>query len=344
MTTRISDIVVPEVFSAYVQQESEQKSRIIQSGVAIRSGFLDQNLSGGGMTFNVPSFQDLADDEERVSNDVPHAEFTGGAAEPDPGNIDTSLELAIRLSRNQSWSSMNLANELAGADAMAAIVSRVANYWQRRWQALFIATWNGVIATNAAAPGAGSTHAAGDLAFDGSAANINAQGIIQAIDTIGDSMNDLNVMFVHSRVYNRLAINNLITFVEESDGKVLIPTYLGRELIVDDQMPVTGSGALAVYDTWLFGQGSTSFGLIPGTDGTAVERKEGGGNGAGQEILYSRWRAAMHPTGHAWRGATTAGGGPANSALSAAATFDRVYPERKQIKFARFTSLADLTV
>jgi hypothetical protein len=32
--TQISDIVVPEVFTAYVRQETEEKTRIIDAGVA----------------------------------------------------------------------------------------------------------------------------------------------------------------------------------------------------------------------------------------------------------------------------------------------------------------------
>jgi hypothetical protein len=42
----------------------------------------------------------------------------------------------------------------------------------------------------------------------------------------------------------------------------------------------------------------------------------------------------MHPVGHAYDGAVT-GGGPTNTTLEAAASWSRVYPERKQIKFAR---------
>ena len=46
----------------------------------------------------------------------------------------------------------------------------------------------------------------------------------------------------------------------------------------------------------------------------------------------------MHPAGHAYAG-TPANGGPSNAAtannLAAAASWNRVYPERKQIKIAR---------
>ena len=205
--TQISDVVVPEVFTAYVQQMTEQKARIIQSGVATRDPMMDTLLAGGGLTFNVPSFRDLDDDDDRVSTDTPHAEFTGGSAEPDPQKIETSQEVAVRLSRNNSWSSADLTGALAGDDPMAAIADRVAFYWTRRMQAAFIATWNGVIADNAAAP-SGSEHVQGDLANDISGGsfvdgvtNFTAEAFIDTALTMGDSMEDLTAVFVHSVVY-----------------------------------------------------------------------------------------------------------------------------------------------
>ena len=160
--TRVSDIVVPEIFTPYVQQLTEQKARIIQSGLAVRDPSIDLLLAGGGLTFNAPSFRDLDDDAERVSNDSSSVFNTADASAnaagsgtsperaPDPKKIGTSTEVLVRLSRNNSWSSMDLAAALAGKDPMEAIADRVAFYWTRRLQAAFVATWNGVIADNVA--------------------------------------------------------------------------------------------------------------------------------------------------------------------------------------------------
>jgi hypothetical protein len=82
-----------------------------------------------------------------------------------------------------------------------------------------------------------------------------------------------------------------------------------------------------------------------GTPKNAVEldRKPGAGNGGGQDILYSRIEWCIHPVGHAWIGSSTPDGGPANtgtadSDLDEAASWDRRFPERKQIKFARLVT------
>lgn len=58
--TQIADVVVPEIFTPYVQQLTEEKVRLIQSGVAVRDPFMDTLLAGGGLTFNVPSFATLS--------------------------------------------------------------------------------------------------------------------------------------------------------------------------------------------------------------------------------------------------------------------------------------------
>src|SRR5690554_1918860 len=125
MATRLVDVVVPEIFSPYVQQLTEEKSRLIQSGAIIRDSVLDANLSGGGLTFNEPSFKDLDNDEDNVSTDDPDVNST-------PNKIGTGTEIQVRLSRNNSWSSMDLAGDLAGADPMGAIANRVGDYWTRR--------------------------------------------------------------------------------------------------------------------------------------------------------------------------------------------------------------------
>src|SRR5690606_2505911 len=95
-------------------------------------------------------------------------------------------------------------------------------------------------------------------------------------------------------------------------GEVNIPYFLGREVIVDDGLPRTGS----VYDTWLFGAGATQMGVGTPPVATEVDRKPGGGNGGGQDVLYSRIMWSIHPTGHAWIG-TAGDGGPANTGTGA---------------------------
>ena len=343
----LADIVVPENFTPYVQQITEQKARIIQSGVAMRSDLLDGFLAGGGLTVNVPSWQDLDDDADRVANDLDssyqHFSLAGTidqtptadiSVDPTPNKITRSQEIAARLSRNNSWESKDLAAALAGEDPLDAIATRVGYYWVRRLQAAFIATMNGVIADNVANDSGDYVNDISGASFIDGTTNFSAEAFLDAAVTMGDSMEDLTAVMVHSVVYNRMQKNNLIDFIPDSEGRVSIPTFLGREVIVDDNMPRSGQ----VYDTWLFGAGAAQIGLGAPKMPTEVDRKPGAGNGAGQEVLYNRVEWCIHPTGHAYVQSSPPDGGPSNTDLATATTWNRVYPERKQIKFARLVT------
>lgn len=343
--TQVSDIVVPEIFTPYVQQLTEEKSRLVQSSAVMRSDFLDQFLSGGGTTINVPSFRDLDNDADNVStddvSDLIAADFNAGTPNPrldaDPLKIETSTEIAVRLSRNNSWSSADLAAALAGRDPMDAIASRVAYYWTRRLQAAFIATINGIILDNTANDSADYTNDISAASYVAGVTDFSAEAFLDAALTMGDSMEDLTMVMVHSVVYNRMQKNNLIDFIPDARGEVMIPTFLGREVIIDDGLPVTSS----VYDTWLFGAGAIQLGISSPKTPTEVSRYALAGNGGGQEVLTNRVEWCIHPTGHAYTG-TSPNGGPGNGTgsnqLQNAGSWDRRYPERKQIKFARLVT------
>src|SRR5690606_27775110 len=203
---------------------------------------------------------------------------------------------AVRLSRNNSWSSVDLAATLAGADPMNAIADRVAYYWTRRLQAAFISTWLGVIADNANDGSDYTNDVSNAGTFADGVTNFTAEAFLDTALTMGDSMEDLTAVMVHSVVYNRMQKNNLIDFIPDSTGRVQIPTFLGREVIVDDGVPRSGN----VFQTWLFGRGATRLGVGQAKVPTEVERKAGGGNGGGQEVLYNRVEWTIHPVGHAF--------------------------------------------
>lgn len=340
--TKIADVVVPEIYTPYKQLVTEQKSALIQSGVVARDASIDALLSGGGLTFNTPSWKDLDNDEENTSTDN-EASFSS------PKKIGTVTEISVRLNRNQSWSAMDLAADLAGSKPMTAIANRVGYYWTRRLQAMFIATMQGVFADNAAAP-TGSEHVQNDLtnnisgaAYSAGVTDFSAEAFIDTAVTMGDSAEALGMCFMHSIVYARAQKNNLIDFIPDANGVVNIPTFLGRRVIVDDGLPnPAGVGAAqtaaGIYHTWLFGSGAVRYGVGTPEMPFETDRLPSAGDGGGQEIMYDRVQWCLHPAGHAYVG-TPPNGGPTNAAtannLASATSWRRVFTERKQIKIAR---------
>lgn len=338
--TRISDVIVPSIFTAEVQQQTTTKSRLVQSGAVAVSETLNGFLQGAGLTFHMSSFQDLADDAANVSSDDPSVLST-------PNKLLSSEEKQVRLSRNQSWSSMALAAELGNnGDPMQAIANRVSNYWLRQSQLAFIATMKGVFADNDAAPSA-SEHVAGDLTLDvkGSAfldgvTNFTGENFIDATLTMSDEADVLGLFMVHPVVYGRMRKLELIDFIPDSLNPTAakIPTYQGMQVIQDRGMPSPSSG---VFESWIFGGGAVLSGSAPPANATATDRTESAGNGSGQEFLYSRVQWIFHPVGHAYVG-TAPNGGPDNTAsthmLAAAGSWRRVFPERNQIRVARLVT------
>lgn len=331
--TKIADIVVPETFTPYVQQLTEEKSNLIQSGILVNDPFASGFLAGGGMTVNIPSFAPLdASDATGIEN-ISTDDETSDAV---PDKIGTATEVAIRLSRNNSWSSMDLTRAMAGTDPMDAIANQVATYRALRLQKAFVSTMTGVFLDNTTNDAGDYTNDVSGGAFVPGVTNFTAGAFIDARSTMGDSGQDLKGMIVHSTVMARMLKNNLIDFIPDSTNSAAadIPTFLGHRVVEDDGMPNTGG----VYETWIFGNSPVLLGTGSPKVPTAVDRAEAAGDGGGQEILYNRWEWLIHPVGHAYTGATTAGGGPANTVLDDVGSWDRVYSERKQIKLARLVT------
>jgi hypothetical protein len=338
--TQVADVVVPEVFTPYSQQITEEKSRLIQSGALVRDGAVDVKLAGGGLTFNMPSWKDIANDTDNVSTDNEFDNLNTAGNDSHPKVLQTGTEIAVRLSRNQSWAQSDLATALAGDDPARSVAERVGYYWSRRLQAAFIATIKGVLADNAAAP-SGTEHVQGDLtndvkggSYSAGVTDFSAAAFLDAVLTIGDSLNDLSLVMVHSVVYGRMQKNNLIDFIPDSRGETMIASYQGKQVIVDDGMP----NSAGVYDTWVFGPGAVRLGVGTPQVPTEVFRHPAAGNGGGQSTLYNRVEWSIHPVGHKYAGSPSSGG-PSNAAtsnnLAHVDSWQRVYGERKQIKIAR---------
>lgn len=348
MATSIADIVVPELFTPYAQQLTVSKSSLIRSGALTRDKTLDALLAGGGLVFTEPT-SDTAYDKypgENVSSDDndPYSVPDPYQSHPEKATADPVELIKVRLSRNNSWGFMDLASDLSGANPMQAVGERVSDYWSRRLQDAVVATVKGVFAQNAKAPATPSvgyfqddlTHDVSGVSYADGVTNFGSGAFVDALSTIGDQMESLKAVMVHSTVYARMLKKNVVTFVRVGTGnrKVTIPTILGREVIVDDSVPVTGG----VFECWLFGAGGVSLGVGAPKLPTEINRKPATGNGAGQDVLHNRVEWIIHPEGHAYVGSAPKGG-PSNDAtannLAHADSWKRAITDRKRIKLAR---------
>lgn len=336
----LGDVIVPAIFNNYVQKLTEEKVAFLRSGIVKVSPQLNGWLATGvgGMTLNIPTWKDLDNDAPLIANDgtggSPAEQYYGvvlGGTAILPKKITAYNEVAIRCTRTQQWAANRLADCLSGSDAMTAIATRVADYEARFLQRQVLAVLKGVFADNVANDSGDMSLDVKGGAFVAGATNFTAENLFDALQTAGDSQSDFRALAVHSAVYNRMRKNNLIDFKQDSVPGADLGSFQGLELIVDDGMPKTGN----VYTSYIFAPGALEIGYGALKKPTAVVEAEDAGNGIGTEILYRRWQNSIHPMGFAYTGSTTAGGGPADSVLEAAASWNRACPERKQVKMAQ---------
>lgn len=307
--TKISDVIVPEIFTPYVIEKTAEKSRILTSGIAIANPKLNELVTAGGITMNMPYWKDLTGDDEVLSDQTPLT----------PGKINADKDIAALLLRGRAWGANELAGALAGDDPMAAIGDRVADYWSRQEQKILVSVLKGVFAAASMA-----NHVA-----DKSTQVISGNMVLDAKQLLGDSADQLQAIMMHSAVYTELQKQNLIQYTTTSDGKITIPTYLTYQVIVDDGMPVetVGEGAAAykVYTTYLFAKGSIGRG--EGTPVSLTPTETDRDSLAGEDILINRRALVLHPFGIKWVG-QPAGVTPSNAELATGTNWVRVYEDK----------------
>lgn len=325
---QLADIIEPTVFDNYVAVNSVKKSALFRSGIIMPDPRVQELAQSKGKTFHAPFWNDLDDTEANVGSDNPAVTST-------PSKVTSGDESMVKHHRNKSWSSADLVGSVAGADPMVHIANRVSDYWTRQWQALLLATLGGVFADNIANDGGDMVYDVGnDSASAVTAAElISGDAVISAQATMGDRQTELAAIAVHSVVFARMRKNNLIDYIPESEGRTMIPTFLGMEVLVDDSMPAVAGTNRIKYTSYLFGRGSVAWGEGAARTPVAIEREEAQGNGEGVETLFHRKRFIMHPKGVSFAAGSVAGFSPTNTELALAANWNRVV-DRKLIRIA----------
>ena len=324
-TTRLIDIVEPAAFTAYLLQETMERTALVRSGVATRNSVIQSQLTAGAHSFTVPFWRDL-DGEANIASDDPDEHST-------PRKLGSGKQIIRKAFLHDSWSAMNLASEIAGDDALERIQGRVTAYWERQAQRRLIASLNGIKAANIANDDSDMVH---DITTEtGAAANFSAEAVIDASGLLGDAMDSVTGIAMHSAIYRRALKNDLIEFVPDSQGTMRIATFRGLAVIVDDGL-VDDAGA---YTSILFGNAAVGYGMAaPVTaDGTEIESLPSAGNGGGQQVLHSRMNLAMHPAGFSWQETAVAGESPTIAELEDATNWSRVI-ERKSVPISFLVS------
>jgi hypothetical protein len=318
MTTRIADVIQPEVFNPYVVQRTMELSALVQSGIVQNSAEFDSLASGPNTLVNMPFWNDLTGDSEIMMD--------SGALTP--GKIGSNKDVARKHGRARAWAANGLSALLSGDDPLGAIANLVSSYWAREMQKILLATLNGVFASSSM-----SGHVHDISAETGDAALISGETFIDAVQKLGDAKELLTGVMMHSAVEAYLAKRQLIEYVQEAGQSDRVGFFLNKRVIVDDSMPYDTATKTGV--AYLFGQGAVALGngSHPRIIETEVDRDSLASSG--EDYLINRRIFILHPRGIKWTENTVADVFPTNAELSNGANWERVY-EPKAIRIVKF--------
>lgn len=347
--TKLADVIVPEIFVPYTIKRTEEKSRIIQSGIAVPNARLNQLVTAGGTTMNMPFWQDLQGRSQLWTENK----------DIEVNKITAAADIAALLLRANAWGATDLSGALAGSDPMRAIAELVSDYWARDEQTTLMTILKGVFASSTM-----SNHL-----LNRTTAGIDASLILDGKQLLGDSADKLQAIAMHSAVYTELQKQKAIDYQEVTDSNgnnIRIPMYLTYNVIVDDGMPVeqiykkTSDVALVsgktyytynaltgvytpvaspdvsdigdyyeedykVFTTYLFARGVIGRG--EGTPVSMVPVETDRDSLGSKDILIHRRAFVMHPYGIKWAG-TSALETPSDEELSTGTNWTRVYEDK----------------
>lgn len=317
--TRISDIIVPEIWQPYMIERTKQKSLLWQSGIIEQNPIFDELAKGGGNTMNMPFFTDLQGNSEVRSDTTPLT----------PKKIQAKQDISVKHYRGSAWGVNDLASCLAGSDPSDAIATLVAEFWNRDFQDCLIATLKGVFASAIMAAEQVVDISIADGTNAAATNLISSNATIDAFKLMGDELGAITAISMHGDIYHELLKQDVIEFEQPSEQGIVIQRYKGRAIIVDDKMPKVAAGTSGfVYSTYLFGEGAIAYG--EGAPKMPVESDRDVLQG--DEYLVNNRDFIMHPRGVKWTGAApVASTSPTNAELQQAAAYQRVY-EKKNVR------------
>ena len=132
--TKLSDVIVPELFTPYVVNRTMELSALFQSGIITNNSEFDRLASEAAPVHNMPFFEDLSGDSEDIIEDQ---DLTAK-------KISSNKDVSTTIRRANMWAATDLSAALAGSDPMAAIGDLVAGYWSREYQKILIQVLAGV--------------------------------------------------------------------------------------------------------------------------------------------------------------------------------------------------------
>lgn len=334
MATLRSDVIIPEIFTPYVIEQSTLRNQFLASGVV--QPMAELNATEGGDFVNVPFWK------ANLSGDL---EVLTDSTSLTPGKITADKQVGVILHRGRAFEARDLAALAAGSDPMAAIGQKVGEYVANQQQADLYKCLEGVFGSLT-----GSDSPAFDaLRFDTSGATaLGPRQVAKARAILGDQGDKLTAVAMHSACYYDLVERKAIDYVTNTEarlttpatgastinavggsiagayGDVRVPTYMGLNVIVSDD--ITNSGGN--YACYFFTNGAVASG-----EQAAMRTETDRDILAKSDAMSLDMHYIYHPVGAKWAVTTT---NPTRAQLATVGNWSKVY-ETKNIGIVRAT-------
>jgi hypothetical protein len=339
MATLRSDIIIPEVFTPYLIEQTTLRDAFLASGVVQPMAELNAAEDGGDF-IQIPFYTaNLAGDFEVLTD----------SSSLTPGKITADKQVGAVLHRGRAFESRDLAALAAGSDPMAAIGAKVADYIANQRQKDLLSCLAGVFGAvddNASSAFIGLTV---DGATGDTPTELGPRQIVKAKLLLGDQGEKLAAICVHPNVYYSLMERRAIDFIYDDNGapdtaasqgstanafgQVQVPTFMGLRVIISSDVQTASSGSSTEYASYLFTQGAIASGEQMGL---RVERDRD--ILAKSDAMSVDLHYVYHPVGSKF---STAVSNPTRAQLETVGNWTKVY-ETNNIGIVRITSTSNL--
>lgn len=333
MATLRSDIIIPEVFTPYVIEQTTQRDAFLASGVV--QPMAELNATEGGDFVNVPFWKaNLTGDFEVLSD----------SASLTPGKITADKQIGVILHRGRAFEARDLAALAAGSDPMAAIGAKIADYIANQRQKDLLSCLGGIFGAVGTDNASASFQA---LTIDGGGSGetaLSPRHVAEARAKLGDQGDKLSAICMHSNVYYDLVERRAIDFIYDNAGQpdgsatdgstanafgnVSVPTFMGLRVIVSDDVQQSGSSPNKKFAVYFFTEGAVAAG-----EQLALQTETDRDILAKSDAMSIDLHYCYHPVGAKWGVTTT---NPTRAQLETISNWSKVY-ETKNIGIVRAT-------